>query len=31
MPLEMGGTPEANAAASADLWPRIFRFLERSA
>ena len=28
--LEMGGTPEANAAASADLWPRIFRFLEEA-
>ena len=31
MPLEMGGTPEANAAASADLWPRVFRFLGRPA
>lgn len=28
--LEMGGTPEANAAASADLWPRIVDFLRRS-
>jgi hypothetical protein len=31
MLLEMGGTPEANAAAAADLWPRIFTFLERAA
>ena len=30
MPLEMGGTPQANAAASADLWPRIVRFLKQS-
>jgi len=28
--LEMGGTPEANAAASADLWPRVFRFLQQA-
>lgn len=28
--LEMGGTPEANAEASADLWPRIFSFLRNA-
>jgi dienelactone hydrolase len=28
--MELGGTPQANADASADLWPRIVAFLERS-
>jgi hypothetical protein len=27
--LEMGGTPRANAAASADAWPRILAFLRQ--
>jgi hypothetical protein len=29
LPFAFGGTPKGNAAASADLWPRIVKFLHQ--